>query len=80
MVRNGRLGILAPTALINKIRDPLTIGDFMEKYEHESVEGNEKYDRASFETMLSESFQKIEAREIAIMTLVLASEPRPHQS
>jgi hypothetical protein len=52
----------------------------MEKYEHESVGGNEKFDRVSFETMLSESFQKIEAREIAIMTLVLASEPRPHQS
>ena len=78
--RNGRLGILAPTALINKIRDPLTIGDFMEKHEHESVEGNEKFDRVFFETMLGESFQKIEAREIAIMTLVLASEPRPHQS
>jgi DNA-binding PadR family transcriptional regulator len=78
--RNGRLGILAPTALINKIRDPLTIGDFMEKYEHESAEGNEKFDRESFETMLSESFQKIEAREIAIMTLVLASEPRPPPS
>jgi len=73
--RNGRLGILAPTALINKIDDPLTIGDFMEKYEHESVEGNEKFDRESFETMLSESFRKIEAREIAVMTLVLASKP-----
>jgi DNA-binding PadR family transcriptional regulator len=78
--RNGRLGILAPTALINKIDDPLTIGDFMEKYEHESVEENEKADRESFQTMLRESFQKVEARKIAIMTLVLASEPRPYPS
>jgi PadR family transcriptional regulator PadR len=74
--RNGRLGILAPSALINKIDDPLTIGDFMEKYEHEAG-GNEEVDRESFETMLSRSFQKVEAREMALMTLVLASKPRP---
>ena len=77
--RNGRLGILAPTALINEIDDPLTIGDFMEKHEHES-EGNEKVDRESFQTMLSESFQKVDAREIVIMTLLLASKPRPYPS
>jgi hypothetical protein len=78
--RNGRLGILAPTALINKIDDPLTIGDFMEKYEHESVGENEKADRESFQTMLRESFQKVEASKIAIMTLVLASKPRLYPS
>ena len=78
--RNGRLGILAPTVLINKTNDPLTIGDFMEKFEHESVDGNEKIDREAFETMLRESFQNLEARKIASMTLVLASEPRPYPS
>ena len=78
--RNGRLGILTPTALINKIDDPLTIGDFMEKYEHESVEGNEKADRETFQTILRESFQKVEARKVVIMTLVLASKPKPYPS
>ena len=78
--RKGRLGIITPTALINKIEDPLTIGDFMEKYEHEAMEGNEKVDRESLQTTLRESFQKIEARKIASMTLILASEPKPYPS
>ena len=78
--RNGRLGILAPTALINKIDDPLTIGDFMEKYEHESAEQNEKTDRESLQTTLKGAFQKVEARKILLMTLVLASKPRPYSS
>jgi ribosomal protein L36 len=75
--REGRLGILASTALINKIDDPLTIGDYIEKYEHESVKGNEKADRESLQTMLRESFKKVEATEIVHRTLILASEPRP---
>jgi DNA-binding PadR family transcriptional regulator len=78
--RNGRLGILTPTTLIDKIDDPLTIGDFMEKYEHEAMEGIEKADREPFETILRESFQKIEARQIIHMTLILASRPRPYPS
>ena len=78
--RNGRLGILAPTALINEIDDPLTIGDFMEKHEHESEEANEKFNGESFQTMLRESFQKVEATKIVIMTLLLASKPRPYPS
>ncbi len=80
VARNGRLGIIAPTALINKTDDPLTIGDFMEKHEHEAVKRIERPDRESFETMLRESFQKIQARKIASMTLVLASKPKPYPS
>jgi len=78
--RNGRIGILAPTALINKIDDPMTAGEYMEKHEHESVDENEKADRESFETVLRESFQKIEARKIVDRTLILASKPRPYHS
>jgi DNA-binding PadR family transcriptional regulator/ribosomal protein L36 len=78
--RKGRLGIITPTALMNKIKDPLTIGDFMEKYEHEAVEEIEKADRESLETTLRESFQKIETRHVASMTLTLASEPKPNPS
>ena len=36
---NGRLTILTPTILIEKQKHPMTIGDFVEKHEHEILEG-----------------------------------------
>ncbi|MBU0496691.1 MAG: PadR family transcriptional regulator [Candidatus Thermoplasmatota archaeon] len=32
--QNGRLTIVTPTVLIKRFEDPLTIGEFVEKYEH----------------------------------------------
>ena len=43
--KSGTLAILIPTALINDYEDPLTIGDFVEKYERENVRDKEYTDK-----------------------------------
>lgn len=73
---NGTLAILTPTVLIHKYEDPWTIGDFIEKYEHEIVENGEHIDIEFLQTELKNFFQKIEERQIVHMTIFLASGPR----
>lgn len=75
--QSGTLGILAPTVYLRKYQDPLTIGDFMEKYEHETIEKGEHVDSELFEAMLKKSFQKVEERQIVHITLFIASKPSP---
>lgn len=70
---DGKLAILTPTILIQKHVDPLTIGQFIEKYEHENIEKGEHIDREILYTMLNMFFQKVEERQMVHMTLILAS-------
>jgi len=73
--QNGRLAILTPTVLTYKHEDPLTIGDFVEKYEHETIEKGEHIDGEYLQAMLQNFFSKVEERQIVHMAIFLASKP-----
>jgi len=77
--QNGRLGILTPTILIHKYEDPLTIGDFVEKYEHEKIERGEHVDKEVLQPLLENYFKRVEERQIVHMSVCLAFEPRVPQ-
>ncbi len=74
--QKGRLGILAPTVLINKYEDPLTIGEFVEKHEHEKIERGKHLDKGVLQALLESYFKRVEERQIVHMTVFLAFEPR----
>ncbi len=73
---NGALAILMPTILTDGYKDPLTIGDFIEKCEHETLERGRSTGRKLLEARLKSLLRKVEERDILHMTLVLASKPR----
>jgi DNA-binding PadR family transcriptional regulator len=73
--RNGRLAVLTPTILVERIEDPMTIGDFVEKYEHETIEKGEKVDKEFLLGLLKNAFNEVEERQIVHMALFLVSEP-----
>ncbi|MFQ6080275.1 MAG: helix-turn-helix transcriptional regulator [Candidatus Bathyarchaeia archaeon] len=73
---SGTLAILTPTILIHKYEDPLTIGSFIEKYEHETLGRGEPVDRDFLEALLKNFFQNVKERRIVHITSFLASEPR----
>ncbi|MCW4051731.1 MAG: PadR family transcriptional regulator [Candidatus Bathyarchaeota archaeon] len=74
--QKGRLGILTPTVLIHKYEDPLTIGEFVEKYEHEKIERGEHLDKGVLQALLEKYFKRVEERQIIHMSVCLAFEPR----
>jgi DNA-binding PadR family transcriptional regulator len=71
--QSGKLKILTPTILLEKHEDPLTIGDFVEKYEHEIIEKAEMIDKEFLLKKLKSFFAKVEERRIAHMTIFQAS-------
>ena len=76
LIRGTLDPILTPTVLIHKYEDPLTIGDFVEKYEHETIEEGEQTNKEFLQALLKNFFNKVEERQIVHMTIFLASEPR----
>jgi ubiquinone/menaquinone biosynthesis C-methylase UbiE len=70
---NGTLAILTPTALIRKHMDPMTIGDFVEKFEHEATERSERIDNKLLQGLLKDYFKQIEERKIIHVSLFLAT-------
>ncbi len=74
--QNGRLAILTPTFLISSYEDPLTIGEFVEKYEHETIRKDEQqFGKAFIQEMLRKYFKKVAESHIVHMTIFIASEP-----
>ena len=71
----GMLSIFTPTILIQKQDDPLTIGDFVEKHEHEIIEKGEHVDRGLLLSTLGNLFQKVVEREAVHMSIISAQEP-----
>ncbi len=74
--REGRLAVLTPTILLSKYEDPLTIGDFVEKYEHEIIEKGEHIDKEYLQKRLETRFKRIREEEIVHLTILLASKPK----
>ena len=73
--QDGKLAICTPTILVSKYEDPLTIGDFIEKYEHETIEKGEKIDRDFLKTQLTNFFDKVEEKQIVHISIFLMSNP-----
>jgi DNA-binding PadR family transcriptional regulator len=71
--QDAKLGILTPTVTLRKYEDPLTIGDFIEKYEHESIEKGEHLDSELLKRLLGKFFQDVQEKQIVHMTLLVAS-------
>jgi DNA-binding PadR family transcriptional regulator len=73
--QNGKLAIMTPTILIQKYEDPLTIGDFMEKYEYKNRDENEQISKEFIISSLNKFFNKVEEKQIIHISLFIASEP-----
>jgi PadR family transcriptional regulator PadR len=72
----GMLSIFTPTILIQKQEDPLTIGDFVEKHEHEIIEKGEHVEREVLMSTLKGLFKNVVEREAVHMSIISAHEPR----
>jgi DNA-binding PadR family transcriptional regulator len=71
---NGRLAILIPTILFNAPSDPLTLGDFIERWEHETFQKSEVSDLKQIKiTLQNYCFPRVEEKQFVHMTLILAS-------
>ena len=71
----GMLSIFTPTVLLERYEDPLSIGDFIEKHEHETVEHGVHINREIVEAQLKKRFNKIEQKTLVHMTILQVSEP-----
>jgi DNA-binding PadR family transcriptional regulator len=76
--QDGRLGIIAPSVLVQKQEDPLTIGDFIEKNEHEVIEHGKPLEKEYLFKIMRKYFQTIKEKELVHMTLIQASIPVAH--
>ncbi|NIN51950.1 MAG: hypothetical protein GTN80_06500 [Nitrososphaeria archaeon] len=72
----GKLTIVVPTIFISKYEDPLTLGDFIEKFEHEITnEDNHFVDAKFLKTVINKFFNKIVVQNFGHMTMLSAAEP-----
>jgi PadR family transcriptional regulator PadR len=69
---SGRVAFLSPIVLFGRDKDPLTIGDFMEQWEHQIYENREPGEGEILLNTLRENFQKITEKNIVHMRLILA--------
>ena len=72
---NGRFLLITPSALFSPRADPLSIGEFIEKIEHQSRQ-EENMAGEHLMKILGTLFEKVEHREMLQMTFVIASNPR----
>jgi DNA-binding PadR family transcriptional regulator len=71
----GIIALVSPTVIIQEYEDPITIGQFIEKQEHQYSNGVKKMGIESIKTILKRFFNKIEEHKIVHITIFLASEP-----
>ncbi len=70
--QKGMLAIITPTILIQRHEDPLTIGDFVEKHEHQIIEKGESVDREFLRSTLGRHFQRVVETEAVHMSTIFA--------
>ncbi len=68
----GRLVIIAPTAVFSALKDPLSIGDFVEKMEHSQNRRIEPGQGEALTTLLQSHFARVERKQMLQMTVVIA--------
>lgn len=69
---NGRLAICVPTVFMHRYDDPLSIGNFIEKYEHKKLEEGQYMEADEIKALLRKSFQNVEEQQIVHITVFLA--------
>jgi len=76
----GTLAIVMPTILVHEYDDPLSIGDFVEKYEHEASEKGYYMEAQALKALLGKFFHEVEEKQIVHITIFSASKPHlPHR-
>jgi DNA-binding PadR family transcriptional regulator len=68
----GRLGLCVPTVFMHRYDDPLSIGNFIEKYEHKTLEEGQYIEADEIKALLRKPFQKVEEQQIVHITVFLA--------
>jgi DNA-binding PadR family transcriptional regulator len=68
----GRLSIITPTILIQSHEEPMTIGDYVEKYEHQIIEKGSLIDPDMFMSSLRSSFTNVVEMGATHMTFITA--------
>jgi len=75
----GRMAILAPNALLSYYKDPLTLIDFLEKWEYTIMGRNSPADSTSVQGLLEDTFERVEKKQVLDLTVLLSSERRKSQ-
>jgi DNA-binding PadR family transcriptional regulator len=75
MKKDGTLAIVTPTILVRKYDDPLSIGNFIEKYERETLEKGDYMEAEALKALLQKFFHRVEEKQIVHVTIFLASQP-----
>jgi DNA-binding PadR family transcriptional regulator len=70
--QGGTLAICVPTVFVHRYDDPLSIGNFIEKYEHKTLEEGQHIEADKVKALLRKSFQKVEEQQIVHITVFLA--------
>jgi DNA-binding PadR family transcriptional regulator len=73
--QDGTLAMVMPTILVCKYDDPLSIGNFIEKHEHETLEKGDYVEAKTLKALLQKLFNRVEEKQIVHMTIFLASQP-----
>ncbi len=76
LVPKGRLAILTPTVLVKDLEAPLSIGDYVEKHEHEIKEKGHIIEEKLLGDALTKAFEDIDERDIVHMFLIRAHKSR----
>lgn len=71
--KTGKVVLIAPNVLFSSIQDPLTIGDYMEKWENEIYENRKMGEGKALLDSLRKCFLRLEQKNIVHMKLVIAS-------
>ncbi len=72
----GNLGILTPSVLVKEREAPISIGDYVQKHEHEVLGQRNYIEGAVLKKELSKYFNQVEDQVIAYMTIILAKNPK----
>jgi DNA-binding PadR family transcriptional regulator len=71
----GTLAIVIPTILVRANDDPLSIGDFVEKYEHKASEKGDYMEAQALKALLGKFFHEVKEKQIVHLTVFSASKP-----
>ncbi|MCK5139597.1 MAG: helix-turn-helix transcriptional regulator [Thermodesulfovibrionia bacterium] len=75
----GRLAIMTPSVLVKKRGDPISIGDYVEKHEHEVFGQSNHVDGEYLKKILGGFFDEVEEKIVVHMTVITAEHPVPLQ-
>jgi hypothetical protein len=69
--QSGTLAVSTPSVLIEKFDDPLSIGNFVEKFEHETLEKEAFLDGTLLKSALKNSYVEVRWQKIAHISIFL---------